>query len=94
MDAKAGHLGNQMVRAMDSIGANICEGYGREYPGSVLQFYRYARGSGLEAAYWLDRAIARKLIPITEAMPMLKALGQSLSDLDTLMDALPKKGDR
>jgi four helix bundle protein len=92
-DQSAGYLGNQLVRALDSIGANICEGYGREYPGNVAQFYRYARGSGLEAGWWLERAMARRLLPTREGNSMLVQLRENLAELDVLIGGIKRKGD-
>lgn len=45
-------IGKQMVRAADSISANIAEGYGRYYYKESKQFYFYARGSGNEIMAW------------------------------------------
>ena len=55
-------VGSQFARATDSIGANIAESFGRYHYGEKLQFLYYARGSLFEAKYWLNRAVARKLI--------------------------------
>jgi four helix bundle protein len=38
-------MGKQLVRAADSIGANIAEAYGRFHYGEKLTFFYYARGS-------------------------------------------------
>ncbi len=38
-------LGKQLVRAADSISANIAEGYGRYFYKESKQFYFYSRGS-------------------------------------------------
>ncbi len=54
-------LGNQLVRAVDSIGANIAESFGRYSFGEKLQFLYYARGSLFETKYWLNRALKRGL---------------------------------
>jgi four helix bundle protein len=54
-------LGKQLVRAADSIGANIAESYGRFSYGEKLQFLYYARGSLFETKYWLNRAGKREL---------------------------------
>ena len=55
-------VGSQLARATDSVGANIAESFGRYHYGEKLQFLYYARGSLFEAKYWLNRAVARKLI--------------------------------
>jgi four helix bundle protein len=51
----------QLVRAVDSIGANIAESFGRFHYGEKLQFLYYARGSLFETKYWVNRALVRKL---------------------------------
>jgi four helix bundle protein len=54
-------LGVQLVRAADSIGANIAEAYGRERAADQRRFLYIARGSTLEVAHWLHRASSRGL---------------------------------
>jgi len=44
----------QLFRSISSVGANIVEGYGRHYKGSLRQFYAIARGSSFESDYWLE----------------------------------------
>lgn len=90
IDSRASYLCNQLMRAIDSVGANICEGFGREYAGSLRQFYGYARGSALEAAYWLDRAISRKLIPVADGVPLLCRLETNTATLEGIIGSLPK----
>lgn len=60
-------VGKQVVRAADSIGANTAEGFGRFNFGEKLQFLYYARGSLFETKYWLNRMLARNLMPASEA---------------------------
>lgn len=55
-------VGQQLVRAVDSIGANIAEAFGRYHYGEKLQFLYYARGSLFETKYWVNRAAARALV--------------------------------
>lgn len=55
-------VGEQLVRAADSIGANIAEGYGRFHYGDQLRFFYFARGSLFEVKYWLRRAEGRNLL--------------------------------
>lgn len=59
-------IGNQLVRAADSLGANIAESYGRYNFGEKIQFLYYARGSLYETKYWLNRSMARNLITQAE----------------------------
>ena len=46
-------IGSQFIRAVDSIGANIAEGYGRYHYKDKIKFYYNARGSLWEAKHWL-----------------------------------------
>jgi four helix bundle protein len=55
-------VGLQLVKAADSIGANIAEGAGRGTKKDNQRFVRISRGSLNETKYWLRRAHKRKLI--------------------------------
>ncbi len=55
-------MGSQLIRAADSIGANIAESYGRYHYGEKIQFLYYARGSLFETKYWLRRCSNRQLV--------------------------------
>src|SRR4051812_11306755 len=63
--------GTQLIRSLDSIGANIAESTGRWHPGEKRQLYVIARGSLHEAEHWLSRAHSRGLIeePLAERLP-------------------------
>jgi len=58
-------VGGQLQRAIDSIGANIAEAFGRYHYGEKLQFLYYARGSLFESKYWLNRSNTRGLLKST-----------------------------
>jgi four helix bundle protein len=47
---------------LDSIGANIAEGYGRQFFKENRQFCFYSRGSILETKTWIKKAKNRNLI--------------------------------
>jgi len=49
-------VGKQIVRAADSIGANISEGSGRGSLQDNRRFVRMARGSLYETIHWLRRS--------------------------------------
>jgi four helix bundle protein len=78
-------LGQQMLRAADSVGANISEGAGRYGAPDHRRFLFIARGSACELEHWVERAQARGLgIPedameeATQVSRMLNGLIQNL----------------
>jgi four helix bundle protein len=69
----------QLVRAADSVGANIAESSGRWHPADKRRLLVIARGSLYEAEHWLERAEARSLsAPRTDR---LRELAWALSAL-------------
>jgi len=55
-------VGKQWVRSIDSVAANISEGFGRNTFKDSRSFYYIARGSLYESKTWLDKAKNRNLI--------------------------------
>ncbi len=56
-------IGQQFIRSIDSIGANIAEGYGRFHYLDKVRFYYNARGSYFESIeHWLDLLFQRNLV--------------------------------
>ena len=70
-------VGKQIVRAGDSIGANIAEGSGRGSCQDNRRFVRTARASLNETQHWLRRAYRRKLLT-----------GEQIHSLKPLIDEL------
>jgi four helix bundle protein len=54
-------VGLQMIRAADSVGANLAEGSGRFGYADHRRFLFIARSSACELQHWLEQAQARKL---------------------------------
>ena len=72
-------IGKQLVRAADSISANLAEGHGRFHFKDRLNFCYYARGSLEETKTWLSKAIRRNLI------------SSDVTEIKKLIELLPKK---
>jgi four helix bundle protein len=73
-------LGRQLTRALDSIAANIAEGYGRWRPDDKKRLYVIARGSYLETRHWIARAHARGLLE-SRYEERLDEIGRALNGL-------------
>ena len=71
-------VGKQMIRAADSIGANLAEGTGRGTFEDNRRFIRMARGSLYETQHWLRRAYKRSLLRKQE-VALLKPIVSELS---------------
>src|SRR5687768_8070777 len=67
-------VGKQLIRACDSIGANLVEGDGRMASADGLHFMVIARASAREARYWLQRAMSRGLLTHGEGEERIAAL--------------------
>ena len=55
-------IGKQYACAVDSISANIAEGFGRYGKKDKIKFYRYSFGSLKESFDWNEKSRIRKLI--------------------------------
>ena len=76
-------IGDQMIRSIDSIGANIAEGYGRFHYKDSIKFYYNARGSLWESKHWLYLLHKRKLITretFEKGIDLLNMLGKKLNN--------------
>lgn len=75
-------VGKQLVRAADSIGANVAEGEGRFHYRDNCRFIRIARGSLNETRHFLRRAYKRKLLTheqIRQLKPLISELAPRLN---------------
>ena len=55
-------VGEQFVRSVDSISANIAEGFGRHFKKDKIKFYRYSKGSLKESLDWNEKSKVWELI--------------------------------
>jgi four helix bundle protein len=81
-------VGKQLARAVDSIGANIAESYGRFNYGEKLQFLYYSRGSLFETKYWLNRTLTRGLMQAEEVRDYAVRLSDVARQLNTFAGSL------
>jgi len=75
-------VGVQLVKAADSVGANIAEGSGRGSYKDNRHFVRIARGSLKETQHFLRRAYKRKLLidsQIAKLKPIIDELAPKLN---------------
>ena len=70
-------LGKQLIRAADSVSANISEGFGRFHYRDNINFLYYSRGSLYETKTWLLKAMKRGLIDLD----VYKSLIADIDDL-------------
>lgn len=77
-------LGQQWVRSVDSIAANIAEGEGRYFKRDKMKFFYQARGSLYESVLWAEKAVERKLISQIEyekVMTLFRKLPKQINSL-------------
>lgn len=79
-------MGNQFIRSIDSVGANIAEGYGRFHYLDKIKFYYNSRGSLLESKHWVYLLQKREKISKDEFITLL----EKLNDLHKLLNGLIK----
>lgn len=59
-------VGSQFVEAIDSVSANIAEGFGRHFKKDKIKFYSYSKGSLKESFDWNEKAKVRELLSSDE----------------------------
>lgn len=78
-------IGKQFVRAVDSISANIAEGFGRYTKKDKINFYRYSFGSIKESLDWNEKAHVRKLLSDDKYGHILNQLKQLPREVNYLI---------
>jgi len=67
-------IGKQLVRLIDSVAANLSEGYGRYHFKEAKNFSYYSRGSLYESKTWLTKARNRNLMHEEVFIKMMRAI--------------------
>ena len=69
-------MGDQFIQSIDSIGANIAEGFGRYHYLDKNKFNYNARGSLIESIHWLELLTERDIIKKEKSTKLLNKLHQ------------------
>lgn len=78
-------IGSQFVRAVDSISANIAEGFGRYTKKDKIKFYRYSFASIKESLDWNEKAKKRGLLEEKGYKYVLKNLKELPKEVNQLI---------
>ncbi|HHT9115027.1 MAG: four helix bundle protein [Planctomycetes bacterium] len=78
-------VGKQFVKAVDSISANIAEGFGRYFKKDKINFYRYRSGSVKESFDWNEKAKIRNLINKDDYQHILGELQKLPKEINQLI---------
>lgn len=87
-------IGQQFVRAVDSISANIAEGFARYFKKDKVLFYRYAFASVQESLDWNEKARIRGLLTEQEYVHIYQALQKLPQELHHLISFTNQKLQR
>ena len=82
------NIGGQLLRAIDRVGANIAEGYGRGSKIDNARFVKIARGSLFETKHWLTISNRRKLLSDSETTEILDDIENLLPRLSAYINYL------
>ncbi len=83
-------LGKQLIRAIDSVAANLSEGFGRYHFKEAINFGYYSRGSLYETKTWLTKAHNRALIGDDDYQDFLKVINNLGVKLNNYIKSIGK----
>lgn len=87
-------VGKQLIKAADSIAANLSEGFGRYFYKENKQFCYYSRGSLFETKTWVRKANNRKLIDEKTYLEILTELDTIGVKLNNYIKTIGKISDK
>ena len=86
-------IGDQFISAIDSIGANIAEGYGRYHFHDKNKFYYNARGSLFESLHWLKILALRGIVDVKKGEILRKKLEKLCVKLNNYIASTRRQTD-
>ena len=78
-------VGKQFINAVDSISANIAEGFGRYSKSDKIRFYRISYGSLLESVNWVEKSKTRNLLSQIEYSYIKERLNALPKEINSLI---------
>lgn len=78
-------VGAQFVEAVDSISANIAEGFGRHFKKDKIKFYSYSKGSLKESFDWNEKSKVRELVSNDEYNYIFSELDKLPKSINSLI---------
>jgi len=88
------NIGGQLLRAIDSVGANISERYGRGSKIDNARFVKMARGSLFETKHWLTLSKNRKLLSDSDTKKILDEIENLLPRLSAYINYLSSSSNK
>jgi len=83
-------VGKQLIRSVDSIAANISEGFGRYHFKDSKNFNYYSRGSLYETKTWLTKAKNRDLLNEEKYQELIKFMDDLGIKLNNYINTIGK----
>jgi four helix bundle protein len=87
-------IGTQIIRSVDSIAANISEGYHRYHFKEELKFLFYARGSLYETKTFVEIANSRQLVTDEKMKDLIRQIEIIGKKLNSFINSIYKKLDQ
>jgi four helix bundle protein len=84
-------VGGQFIKSIDSIGANIAEGFGRYHYLDKNKFHYNARGSLFESLHWINLLLERGKISKEKSDNLNRKLNQLGVKLNNYIKSLKER---
>jgi len=84
-------IGKQLVRAIDSVAANLAEGFGRYHYKEAKNFSYYSRGSLYESKTWITKANNRNLITTEKFSVFIRDIDEIGIKLNNYIKSIGRK---
>lgn len=84
-------IGYQLIRSVDSIAANIAEGYGRYHYKEQRQYCYIARGSLSQTKTWLYKANERRKEDTIDIQELVRVINQLHIKLNAYIRYIDKR---